>query len=130
MLVIVLLMLQNASSPFGTVRWWLSVTVPSAQQKQMSILLADVCYIAAYALCRVWLLYWVVARFANMQPGRGVLEGFWSLKWHCQMGMLGMGFVNVRWLVKIVKRAAREALEAQRKEVKVEQRGKVEGKVS
>lgn len=102
-LVVVMMMLMNASSPFGTLRWFLVNFRPDAR---WGILLTTVAYLVMFGLCRVYLVYYILATF-GAQKGRGALEAFVRLKWHCQLGTGAMGVVNTAWLVMGVSNFAR-----------------------
>ena len=106
-LVILLLMLQNASSPFGTVAWYVRNTESLAKKTRLRFG-AELAYVVMYAVCRVGLVGWVVVRFAGCVEGRGALEGWGSLKWHCQVGTGLLEGVNLWWLAKVGRRFGRE----------------------
>jgi hypothetical protein len=92
-LIIVMMMLINASSPFGTLRWFLVSFRPDARRL---ILVTTVTYLTMYGLCRVYLIYYILKIF-GAQKGRNAVEAFMRLKWHCQLGTGVMGLVNTAW---------------------------------
>ena len=79
-LVIVLLMLMNASSPFGTVRWWVvNFYHPSARtgkgtqglgrSRKRAIALATLAYLCVFGVCRVGVIWWVLRVFGRQRDG-------------------------------------------------------------
>lgn len=102
-LIVVMMMLMNASSPFGTARWFLVKFRPGAM---WGIMLVTVGYLAVFGLCRVYMVYYILKTFGR-QKGRGALEAFVRLKWHCQLGTGAMGVVNMGWFVVGVARFVR-----------------------
>lgn len=94
-LIIVMMMLMNASSPFGTLRWFLVSFRPEARRL---ILVTTVAYLVTYGLCRVYLIYQILETF-GAQKGRSAAEAFLRLKWHCQLGTGVMGLVNTAWFI-------------------------------
>ena len=109
-LIIVMLMLMNASSPVQTVRWYL---VNFRPQQRVAIALATVSYLMTYATCRVYLVYYVLKLF-GAQRGHSALQTFVRLKWQCQLGSGGMALVNSLWLangvVSFVRRNLRDLM--------------------
>ena len=102
-LIIVMMMLMNASSPFGTLRWFLVNFGPDARRL---ILVTTVAYLATYGLCRVYLIYYILETF-GAQKGRSAVEAFMRLKWHCQLGTGAMGLVNTAWFIMGLSRFTR-----------------------
>jgi hypothetical protein len=102
-LIVVMMMLMNASSPFGTVRWFL---VNFRHGATRGIMLTTVGYLVAFGLCRVYLVYYILEMFGK-QKGRSALEAFAGLKWHCQLGTGAMGVVNTGWFFMGVERFVR-----------------------
>lgn len=94
-LIIVMMMLMNASSPCGTLRWFLVNFKPDARRL---IAITTVAYLTLYGLCRVYLVHYILNVF-GAQKGRNAFEAFVKLKWHCQFGVGAMAVVNIAWLV-------------------------------
>jgi hypothetical protein len=94
-LIVVMMMLMNASSPFGTLRWFLVNFRPDAR---WGIIFTTLAYLVTFGVCRVYLVYYILASF-GAQKGRSALEAFVRLKWHCQLGTGAMGIVNSAWFV-------------------------------
>ncbi|MCJ1435897.1 hypothetical protein MMC27_005273 [Xylographa pallens] len=94
-LVIVMMMLMNASSPFGTLRWWL---INFRSGRETAIALATAAYLAVYAVARLGLVYAILAVWGR-QTGVSALEAFGGLRWQCKTGTGTMGAVNIAWLV-------------------------------
>ncbi|MCJ1478770.1 hypothetical protein MMC13_007454 [Lambiella insularis] len=94
-LVIIMMMLMNASSPFGTLRWWL---INFDGSKKGRIAFATTAYLSAYALARVALVY-VILNVWGRQTGVSALHAFRGLRWQCKLGTGTMGAVNTIWLI-------------------------------
>lgn len=94
-LIVVMMMLMNASSPFGTLRWFLVNFKPDARK---TIMTTAALYLTTYGFCRVYLVYYILNAF-GAQKGRNALEVFARLKWHCQLGTGAMSVVNTAWFV-------------------------------
>jgi hypothetical protein len=94
-LIIVMMMLMNASSVPGTFRWFLVNFRPDGRRL---VMFTTIAYLAAYGLCRVYLIYYILKVF-GAQKDRSAIEAFAKLKWHCQMGTGVMAAVNTVWLV-------------------------------
>ncbi|KAJ9659419.1 hypothetical protein H2198_003148 [Neophaeococcomyces mojaviensis] len=94
-LIIIMMMLMNASSPCGTLRWFLVNFKPDARR---AIMITTAVYLKIYGLCRVYLIYYILHAF-GAQKGRNAFEAFVKLKWHCQFGVGAMAFVNTAWFV-------------------------------
>lgn len=105
-LIVVMMMLMNASSPFGTLRWFLVNFKPDARRTIMVITAA---YLGIYGLCRVYLVYYILNVF-GAQKGRDALETFAKLKWHCQLGTGAMAVVNTAWFIMGVSNFAKRYL--------------------
>ncbi|MCJ1290018.1 hypothetical protein MMC34_001553 [Xylographa carneopallida] len=110
-LVIALMMLMNASSPFGTVRWWL---LNFRSERTTAIAFATAAYLTIYAAARVGLVY-AILRVWGRQTGVGALQAFGGLRWQCKLGTGTMGFVNVAWLVMGVSNFLRRTLHSNAK---------------
>ena len=65
-LIIVMLMLMNASSPFGTVRWWV-VNFYTGKNRRRVIALATLAYLCAFGVCRVGVIWWVLRVFGRQR---------------------------------------------------------------
>ena len=94
-LIVVMMMLMNASSPFGTLRWFLVNFKPDARRM---IMITTLVYLGTYGLCRVYLVYYILSVF-GAQKGRNAVEAFAKLKWHCQLGTGAMALTNTAWLI-------------------------------
>ena len=123
-LVIVILMLMNASSPFGTVRWWV-VNFYTGKNRRRAIALATLAYLCVFGVCRVGVIWWVLRVFGRQrgeinglgprgttgkmsgelpdEDGNRQSPGAWEvyrdLRWQCQAGTGLIGVVNTWWLV-------------------------------
>ncbi|MCJ1320283.1 hypothetical protein MMC15_005621 [Xylographa vitiligo] len=109
-LVIVMMMLMNASSPFGTLRWWL---VNFRGERKTAIAFATAAYLTIYAAARVGLVY-AILRVWGRQTGVGALQAFGGLRWQCKLGTGTMGAVNTAWLVMGVSNFLRRSLQLNR----------------
>ena len=105
-LIVVMMMLMNASSPYGTLRWFLVNFKPDERRM---IITTTVAYLAIYGLCRVYLVYYILNVF-GAQKGRNALEAFVKLKWHCQLGTGAMAVVNTAWFIMGVSNFAKRYL--------------------
>ncbi|MCJ1395100.1 hypothetical protein MMC18_007981 [Xylographa bjoerkii] len=94
-LVIVMMMLMNASSPFGTLRWWL---VNFRSGRNTAITCATAAYLTVYAAARVGLVYAILGVWGR-QTGVGALQAFGGLRWQCKLGTGTMAAVNIAWLI-------------------------------
>ncbi|MCJ1380814.1 hypothetical protein MMC17_003923 [Xylographa soralifera] len=106
-LVIVMMMLMNASSPFGTLRWWL---VNFRSERRTAIAFATATYLAVYAAARVGLVY-AILRVWGRQTGVGALQAFGGLRWQCKLGTGTMWAVNTAWLIMGVSNFMRRSLD-------------------
>ena len=105
-LVIIMLMLMNASTPIGTLHWYL---VNFRPEKKTAIMAANVVYLVAYAAFRVYLIYWIVRVFGK-QTGESAVGAFRRLRLSCQMGTATIGITNSIWLMMSMKKFARRYL--------------------
>ena len=105
-LIVVMMMLMNASSPFGTLRWFLVNFKPDARRM---IMITTVAYLTTYGLCRVYLVYYILNVF-GAQKGRSALEAFVKLKWHCQLGTGVMAVTNTAWFIMGVSNFVKRCL--------------------
>ena len=98
-LVIVALHLMNASSIFGTLRWFLINFSPKSRQL---ILLLTVMYLATFAVCRVYLVVWIIQVYGR-QRGLPVWTAIIGLPPPCKMGTTTIFAVNSIWLLMGIK---------------------------
>jgi len=98
-LVIVMLMLMNASSPFGTVRWYLINFRPTNRRATAT---ATIGYLCTYGVCRVYLIYYILKIFGSQQR-LSAFESFWKLRLPCKAGTATMAIVNSAWFLMAVK---------------------------
>ncbi|MCJ1310471.1 hypothetical protein MMC25_004135 [Agyrium rufum] len=103
-LVVVMLMLMNASTPLGISHWFLSTFRPS---KRRSIATTLAAYLTAYAICRVYLLYWILGIF-GAHTNNTAIETFRQLRWQCQLGTATIIGTNTSWLVRGLRKFARQ----------------------
>ena len=94
-LIIIMMFLMNASSPIGTVRWYLVNFRPGYKR---AITTATVAYLAMYGVCRVYLLYYILRSF-GAQRGHSAMQAFARLRLPCKLGTGAMGAVNSTWLL-------------------------------
>ncbi len=69
----------------------------------MLILLSNVGYLVTYALCRVYLVFWVLQVF-GAQTGRTAIEAFRELRMSCKLGTAGIAVANSVWLGLAVRK--------------------------
>lgn len=98
-LVLVMLMLMNTSSPFGTVRWYLINFRPKYRR---AIATATIAYLCTYAVCRVYLIYHVLSIFGSQQR-LSAFESFRKLRLPCKAGTATMAIVNSAWFLMALK---------------------------
>ncbi|KEF51542.1 uncharacterized protein A1O9_12459, partial [Exophiala aquamarina CBS 119918] len=96
-LIIVAMLLMNASSPFGTLRWFLINFRP---QKTRIIRVLSVAYMVTFAIFRVYLLYSIISTFGK-QTNVSTWEVFRKLRLPCKLGMSCLALVNTGWLLKV-----------------------------
>ena len=101
-----MMMLMNASSPFGTLRWWL---VNFGSGRETAIVLTTAAYLTVYAVTRVGLIYAILGVWGR-QTGVSALQAFGSLRWQCKLGTGTMGAVNIAWLAMGVSNFVRRSL--------------------
>lgn len=115
-LIIISFLLMNASSPFGTLRWFLLnfaatesssgksksqpvATTPERDAHATIALRAATCaYLLIFAICRIGLFYLIMKIWADMQ-GIGVFRAWRELRWQCNMGFTAMVIINTLWWV-------------------------------
>ncbi|KAJ8098890.1 hypothetical protein POJ06DRAFT_258262 [Lipomyces tetrasporus] len=102
-LVILMLMLMNASTPIGTTHWYLVNFQPL---RRRAILLANFLYLTVYAVFRVYLVYWILDVFGSW-TGHSAIEAFRRLPLPCRMGTGTIGAANSIWLIMGVRKFMR-----------------------
>ncbi|KAK7892670.1 hypothetical protein LTR67_006906 [Exophiala xenobiotica] len=124
-LIIVSFLLMNASSPLGSLRWFLlnftaaSGSSGKAQQTPrperdrhaaIALRAATCAYLLVFAICRIGLFYMIMKIWADMQ-GEGVFRAWWELRWQCNVGFTAMVIINTLWwingTVKFLRREIR-----------------------
>jgi hypothetical protein len=98
-LIIVAMLLMNASSPFGTARWFLINFRPEAKRLIKGLTVA---YLIAFAACRVGLLYSILHIFGK-QLDISALEAFRRLRVPCKLAMSSLGLVNTAWFLNALR---------------------------
>lgn len=99
-LIIIMMFLMNASSPIGTVRWYLVNFRPAYRR---AIMASTVAYLAMYGICRVYLIHYILGMF-GAQQGHSALQAFARLRVPCKIGTGTMGAVNMAWLIVGISR--------------------------
>jgi hypothetical protein len=99
-LIIIMMFLMNASSPIGSLRWYLVNFRPAYQQ---AIMAATVAYLGMYGLCRVYLIYYIL-RIFGAQRGHSAMQAFARLRIPCKLGTGTMWLVNSTWLIMGISR--------------------------
>ncbi|KAJ9603877.1 hypothetical protein H2200_011399 [Cladophialophora chaetospira] len=94
-LIIVAMMLMNASSPFGTLRWFLINFRPDLKR---TIKALTVAYLIAFGTFRVGLLYYILRAFGG-QMDISALKAFHRLRLPCKLGMSSLGLANTAWFL-------------------------------
>ncbi|TPX23240.1 hypothetical protein DIZ76_012566 [Coccidioides immitis] len=94
-LILLIMMLMNGSTPIGTLHWFLAKFRPGWRG---SICVTHALYLATYAMVRVYLLYWIVKLFGAW-TGVSALEAFRRLRWQCQLGTGVIMASNTAWLL-------------------------------
>ncbi|MCJ1244426.1 hypothetical protein MMC30_001624 [Trapelia coarctata] len=105
-LVIIMLMLMNASTPVGTLHWYLVNFRPG---KKTAIMVANVAYLVAYAAFRVYLIYWILSAFGE-QTRESAFGAYRRLRLSCQIGTATIGVTNSIWLMMSVRKFSRRYL--------------------
>ena len=101
-LVIVVLHLMNASSIFGTARWFLINFCP---YRKRLILMLSVVYLATFATCRIYIFYWILNVFGK-QLGISTWAAVARLRVPCKIGTCTLVLINTVWLAIGVKKMA------------------------
>ncbi|KAA8645256.1 hypothetical protein EYZ11_007784 [Aspergillus tanneri] len=94
-LVMLMMMLMNASTPIGTLHWYL---VNFHRSWRSGVCITYGAYLATYAVARVYLLYWILSIYGSW-TGQSAIEAFRHLRWQCQLGTGIMGTTNTFWLL-------------------------------
>lgn len=110
-LIIVAMLLMNASSIFGTLRWFLINLRPD---HKAALRAATVAYLAAFATLRVFLLFYILATFGK-QMDISALEAFRKLRLPCKLGMSSLGLMNTAWLINAVRSFVLRELSSRKK---------------
>ncbi|RMJ23146.1 hypothetical protein PHISP_05990 [Aspergillus sp. HF37] len=105
-LVVLMMMLMNASTPFGTLHWFLARFHPA---RRASICASHVMYLVTYALARVYLFYGILGVFGAWKGGRA-REALAHLRWQCHLGIGVITGVNAFWLLGALRKFARTYL--------------------
>ena len=98
-LIIVAMLLMNASSPFGTLRWLLINFRPDLKR---AIKALTVAYLIVFGTCRVGLVYYILKVF-GIQMDISTLQAFQRLRLPCKLGMSSLGLVNTVWLLNATR---------------------------
>ncbi len=110
-LIIVAMLLMNASSPFGTLRWLLINFRPDMKR---AIKFVTVAYLIAFGVFRVGLIYYILHIFGK-QLGISAWDAFRRLRIPCKLGMSGLGLANTAWFFNAVRSFAIRELSSRRK---------------
>lgn len=111
-LVIVALHLMNASSIFGTVRWFLINFRPS---RGRLIAITTAMYFASFAIFRVYVVLWVVWVYGK-QCGYSTWTAVKVLRLPCKVGTGTMLLVNSLWLIDGIRKLTRRTMSGNKKE--------------
>ena len=95
LVIIIMMLLMNASSPIGTFRWYLANFRPGYKR---AIIIASVSYVAMYGLCRVYLIHYILKIF-GAQRGQSAAQAFARLRIPCKLGTGAMSVVHSTWLI-------------------------------
>lgn len=123
-LVIVSFLLMNASSPLGTVRWFLlnfRVREGSVNEQDVSetgrkdiafaLRLTTFAYLVVFVICRLGVFYMIMKIWGDMQ-GISVFKAWYQLRWQCKVGFTAMVVVNTLWWIngtfKFLRRELKE----------------------
>ena len=111
-LVIVALHLLNASSIPGTARWFLRNFQP---HRKRLIEAMTMIYLASFAVCRVYLIYWILEVFAKQQA-IPTWTAMMRLRGSCMIGTGTIAAVNTAWLAMGVRNLVRQSNALRRKD--------------
>ena len=110
-LIIVAMLLMNASSPFGTMRWFLINFRPDLRSSTKALTVA---YVVAFGTFRVGLIYYIL-RIFGQQMGISALEAYQSLRMPCKIGTSSLALVNTAWFINAVRSFVVRELATRRK---------------
>ncbi|KAK5196615.1 hypothetical protein LTR96_004240 [Exophiala xenobiotica] len=126
-LIIVSFLLMNASSPFGTLRWFLlnftagensgensqRAMIPPKRDRNavIALRLATCAYLLVFAICRIGLFYMIMKIWADMQ-GENVFRAWWELRWQCNVGFTAMVIINTLWWINGTMKFLRREIRA------------------
>jgi hypothetical protein len=105
-LVIVMLMLMNASTPVGTGNWFVTNFCPGWKRV---VRVLSAAYLVVYAVVRVGILWWVLGVF-GAQMGLTAWRAYAGLRVPCMLGTTAMGMANALWLAMGLRTWARRYL--------------------
>ena len=110
-LIIAAMLLMNASSPFGTLRWFLINFRPDLMR---SIKLLTIAYLVAFGTFRVGLVYYILRIFGR-QMDISVWETYQRLRVPCKIGTSSLALMNTAWLINSVRSFLVRELSTRRK---------------
>jgi len=97
--IIVQLLLMNASTPILNIRWYLR---NFARERRKSILAADVAFVGAFFVARVWLVGKILRDYGAFH-GWSVWEAYrYGLRVPCRLGTGALLAANASWWVQLV----------------------------
>ncbi|KAG9237303.1 TLC domain-containing protein [Amylocarpus encephaloides] len=99
-MVILMLMLMNASTPIGTLHWYLVNFQPS---RGRAIMVANAAYLLMYGVFRVSIVPWILHVFGS-QTGYSAMEAFLKLRMSCLLGTATIGISNSIWFILGIKK--------------------------
>ena len=92
--IIVQFLLMNSSTPVLNLRWYLR---NFARQERKAVLLADVAFVVAFFMARVWLVWKILADYGAFH-GWGAWEAYrYGLRVPCKLGTGALFGANVGW---------------------------------
>jgi hypothetical protein len=112
-LIIAAMLLMNASSVPGTVRWFLLNFRPDLKQIIRVVILV---YLVSFAVFRVGLVYYILKVFGE-QLHISALDAFLRLRLPCKLGMSSLAVVNTFWLISATRSFLLRELGRRRKSV-------------
>ena len=90
---------MNSSTPVLNLRWYLR---NFARQKRKAVLLADVAFVVAFFMARVWLVWKILADYGAFH-GWGAWEAYrYGLRVPCKLGTGALFGANVGWWTVLV----------------------------
>lgn len=121
-LIIVSFLLMNASSPLGTVRWFLlnfriseassnerCLSEPSRKDITSALRLTTCAYLVVFAICRLGVFYMIMKTWGDMQ-GISPFKAWRQLRWQCKLGFSTMVVVNTLWWINGTSKFLRREL--------------------